>query len=57
MTTNIEKLDNFAKVLDKYDIWRFLRVAAWIKRFINNFQETNCNGLLKTEKIEQPRKF
>ena len=57
MTTNIEKLDNFAKVLDKYDIWRFLRVAAWIKGFINNFQETNCNGLLKTEKIEQPRKF
>ena len=45
MTTAIEKSDTF------------LRITAWIKRFLNNCQKTKRSRPLKTEKTEHQRKI
>ena len=45
MTTAIEKSDTF------------LRITAWIKRFLNNCQKTKRSRPLKTEKAEHQRKI
>ena len=36
-------------MLEKHKLYKFLRITAWIKRFLNNCQKTNRNGLLKTK--------
>ena len=45
MTTAIEKSDTF------------LRITAWIKRFLNNCQKTKRSRPLKTDRIEHQKKF
>ena len=33
MTSTIEKLDTFDKLLEKHELCKSLRITAWIKRF------------------------
>lgn len=33
MTSTIEKLDIFDKLLEKHELYKSLRITAWIKRF------------------------
>ena len=48
MTTTIEKSDTFDTMLEKHELYKFLRIIAWIKRFLNNCQKSKRNGPLKT---------
>ena len=57
MTTTIEKLDIFNKLLEKHKLYKFLRITAWIKRFLNNCQKTKRSRPLKTDRIEHQKKF
>ena len=36
--TTIEKSDIFYKLVEKHELYKFLRITAWIKRFLNNCQ-------------------
>ena len=57
MTTTIEKSDTFDNLLEKHELYKFLRITAWIKRFLNNCQKIKRNGPLKTDETEQQKKF
>ena len=50
MTTTIEKLDSFDKLLEKHELNKFLRITDQIKRFINNCQKTKRGSQLKLTK-------
>ena len=52
MTPTIEKLDTFDKLLVNYELYKLLRMTAWIKKFINNCYKTKLSGPLETEEIE-----
>ena len=56
MTPTIEKSDTFDKLLEKHKLRKFLRITAWIKRFMNNCQKTKRSGPLKTSKKEHQKK-
>ena len=57
MTTTIEKSDIFNNLLEKHELYKFLRITAWIARFLNNCQKTKRSGPLKTDKTEHQNKF
>ena len=57
MTTAIEKSDIFDNLLGKHELYKFLRIAAWIKRFLNNCQETKRSDPLKADETEHQKKF
>ena len=57
MTTTIEKTDIFHNLLEKHELCKFLRITAWIKRFLNNCQKTKRSGPLKTNETEYQKKF
>ena len=57
MTTTIDNSDTFDNLLEKYELYKFLRITAWIKRFLNNCQKTKCSGSLKTDETEHQKKF
>ena len=44
MMTTIEKSDTFDKLLEKHELYKFFRLTAWIKRFVNNCQKTKRSG-------------
>ena len=44
-------------MLEKHELYKFLRITAWIKRFLNNNQKTKRSGPLKTDKKEHQTKF
>ena len=46
MMTTIEKSDTFDKLLEKHELYKFFRLTAWIKRFVNNCQKTNVAALV-----------
>ena len=57
MTTTIEKSDTLDNLLEKHELYEFLRIAAWIKRFLNTCQKTKRSGPLKTDETEHQKKF
>ena len=56
VVTTIEKNNSLDKLLEKFGLWKVLRVSAWINRFINCIK-TKVRGLLTTTKIEKHKKF
>ena len=50
MTTTVKKSDIFDKLLEKHELYKLLKITAWIKRFINNCQKTKRSGRLKITK-------
>ena len=57
MTTTIENSDTFDKLYEKHELHKFLRITAWIKRFLNICQKTKHSGPLKADEIEYQNKF
>ena len=37
----------------KFDLWKCIRVIAWINRFITNCKKKKINGPLTTSEIKQ----
>ena len=54
MTTTIEISDTFDKFLEKHKLYKFLRITAWIKRFVNR---TKHSGPLETDDIKYRKKI
>ena len=51
-----EVTDEFDGLLEKFALWKALRVCAWISRFVNNtrkHKEQRTNGPLTTDEIER----
>ena len=44
-------------MLEKHELYKFLRITAWIKRFLNNCQKNKRSGTLTTDGIEHQNKF
>ena len=57
MTTTIEKSDIFDNLLEKHELYKFLRITAWIRRFLNNCQKSKRSGPLKTDETKHQKKF
>ena len=52
--------DEFDALLEKFALWKALRVCCWISRFVNNSRKPNkerTKGPLTTEGIEQRKHF
>ena len=50
--TTIEKNKSLDRPLEKFKLWKVLRVSVWINRFINNRRKTKVRGLLTTSVID-----
>ena len=55
MSTTLQKNDTFDKLMSKFDLWKFIKVIAWINRFITNCKKEKINGPLTTSEIKQQR--
>ena len=59
----VEKTENndaFDALLEKYELWRVLRVGAWIWRFLHNIRTVRKQrivGPLTTEEIQKQTTF
>ena len=56
----LEKRNDLDELLEKHELWRALRVGAWIVRFLRNMRvkrEKRDGGPLTTEEIERQRMF
>ena len=52
--------DEFDVLLEKFALWKVLRVCAWISRFVNNtckHKEQRTHGPLTTDEIERQTLF
>lgn len=55
-----EVTDEFDVLVEKFALWKVLRVCAWILRFVNNtrkHKEQRTNGPLTTDEIEKQTLF
>ena len=55
-----EVTDEFDGLLEKFALWKVLRVCAWISHFVNNtrkHKEQRTNGPLTTDKIKRQTLF
>ena len=55
-----EVTDEFERLLERFDLWKVLRVCAWILRFVNNtrkHKEQRTNGPLTTDEIKRQTLF
>lgn len=52
MIPTIEKLYTFDKLLPKHELYKLLRITAWIKKFINNCYKIKRSGPLKTDEMK-----
>ena len=43
--------DVFGPLLEKFDLWKCLRVMSWITRFVNNCRKAGIRESLRTEEI------
>ena len=57
MIPTIEKSGIFDKLLEKHELYKFLRITAQIKRFLNNCQKIKRSAPLKTDETEHQKKF
>ena len=55
MSTTLQKNDTFDKLMSKFDLWKCIKVIAWINRFITNCKKEKINGPLTTSEIKQQR--
>ena len=55
MSTTLQKNDTFDKLMSKFDLWKCIRVIAWINRFITNYKKQKINCPLTTTEIKQQR--
>ena len=55
MSTTLQENDTFDKLMSKFDLWKCIRVIAWINRFITNCKKKKINGPLTTSKIKEQR--
>ena len=54
MYTVIDDKTIFDNLLDKHEFWKFIRIIAWVKRFITNFKgKTKLSGPLATEETNK----
>ena len=49
--------DKFDTLLEKYNLWKLLRVTSWVSRFISNVRTTKVKGPLTTEELINQQKF
>ena len=57
--TSVES-DEFDQLLDKYDLFKVLRIGAWIQRFISNCRTKpveRASGPLVTEEIQRTKSW
>ena len=60
MATATEGDDNIGKVIEKFSLWKTLRITSWIQRFVNNCKvkkKHRKNGPLNTEDIESANTY
>ena len=59
LTANIKlfEADKFDTPLEKYNLYKFLRITSWVSRFINNVRRTKVKGPLTTEELINQQKF
>ena len=43
MSTTLQENDTFDKLMSKFDLWKCIRVTAWINRFITNCKKKKIN--------------
>ena len=43
--------DKFDILLEKYSLWKFLRITSWVSRFINNVRRTKVKGPLLQKNV------
>ena len=55
MSTALQKNDTFDKLMNKFDLWKCIKIIAWINRFITNCKKEKINGPLTTSEIKQQR--
>ena len=53
MSTTLQENDTFDKLMSKFDLWKCIRVIAWINRFITNCKKKKINRPLTTSEIKQ----
>ena len=53
----VSTVDEIDDLLNKFSLWKFLRILGWINRFINNCRRNKVNGPLTTEEISKQKKF
>ena len=49
--------EKFDTLLEKYNLWKFLRIASWVSRFIKNVRRTKVKGPLTAEELINQQKF
>ena len=55
-----QEVDGFDAVLNKYGLWRVLRIGGWVARFVHNTRHPPCErktGPLTTEELSIQRRF
>ena len=55
-----QEVDGFDAVLNKYGLWRVLRIGGWVARFVHNTRHPPCvrkTGPLITEELSIQRRF
>ena len=55
-----QEVDGFDAVLNKYGLWRVLRIGGWVARFVHNTRHPPCvrkTGPLTTEELSIQRRF
>ena len=55
MSTALQENDTFDKLMRKFDLCKYIRVIAWINRFITNCKKKKINGPVTTSEIKQKR--
>ena len=53
MSTTLQENDTFDELMSKFDMWKSIRVIAWINRFISNCKKKKINGPLTISEIKQ----
>ena len=55
-----QEVDGFDALLDKYGLWRVLRIGGWVARFVHNTRRPpreRKTGPLTTEELSIQRRF
>ena len=51
------EVNKFDTLLEKLNLWKFLRIKSWVSRFISNARRTKVKGPLTTEELINQQKF
>ena len=55
----VEEIDYLDEVIEKFSLWKALRVCTWVKRFMMNCRNSfgKVHGPLNTKELENQRQF